>query len=294
MIVVTGATGHLGRHVVTELLKKVPASEIAVAVRSPEKAKADFDGRGIQIRLGDYDKPETFGGALEGATKVLLISASEVGKRVVQHQSVIDAAKKANVSLLAYTSILGGDRNKMKLAAEHQETEARIQSSGLPFTFLRNGWYIENYTERLAGPLEHGVMAGCAGNGRIAAATRADYAAAAAAVLAGNGHANKAYELAGDASFTMPELAAEVSRVSGKTVAYKNVSVADYTRMLVGFGLPELAASVVADADFGITRGELDDASHTLSRLIGRPTTPWKDVVAAALAVHHATTPAGS
>jgi NAD(P)H dehydrogenase (quinone) len=137
-------------------------------------------------------------------------------------------------------------------------------------------------------------MAGCAGNGRIAAATRADYAAAAATVLAGDGHANKAYELAGDASFTMPELAAEVSRVSGKTVAYKNVSVADYTRMLVGFGLPELAASVVADADFGITRGELDDASHTLSRLIGRPTTPWKDVVAAALAVHHAATPAGS
>ncbi len=283
MIVITGATGHLGRHVVAELLKKVPASQIIVAVRNPEKAKADFGGRGIQIRLADYDKPETFGRALEGATKVLLISSSELGKRTAQHEVVIDAANKAHVSLLVYTSILGGDSNKMKLAAEHQATEALIRKAKLPFTFLRNGWYLENYTERLAPALEHGVMMGCAGNGRIAAATRADYAAAAAVVLAADGHANHAYELAGDTSFTMPELAAEVARVSGKTVAYKDLSVADYTRVLVGYGLPEVAASVVADADFGITRGELDDSSHTLSRLIGRPTTPWKDVVAAAL-----------
>jgi NAD(P)H dehydrogenase (quinone) len=283
MIVVTGATGHLGRHVVAELLKKVPASQIAVAARNPEKAEADFGGRGVQIRLGDYGKPETLHRALEGATRVLLISSSELGKRAAQHEAVIDAAKKGNVSLLAYTSILGGDTNKMKLAIEHQETEALIRRSGLPFTFLRNGWYIENYTEHLAPALEHGVMAGSAGKGRIAAATRADYAAAAAAVLTGDGHANTAYELAGDTSFTMPEMAAEVSRVSGKTVVYKDLPVADYTSMLVGFGLPEFAASVVADADYGITRGELDNASHTLSRLIGRPTTPWEDAVAAAL-----------
>ena len=208
-----------------------------------------------------------------------MISSSELGKRASQHEAVIDAAKGAKVSLLAYTSILGGDSNKMKLAAEHQATEALVRRSGLPFTFLRNGWYIENYTEHLAPALEHGVMAGSAGNGRIAAATRPDYAAAAAAVLAGEGHANSVYELAGDTSFTMPELAAEVSRVSGKKVAYKDLSVADYTAMLVGLGLPEFAASVVADADFGVTRGELNDASHTLSQLIGRPTTPWKDVV---------------
>ena len=283
MIVITGATGHLGRHVVAELLKKMPASQIVVAVRNPEKAKADFGGRGVQIRLADYGKPETLGRALEGATKVLLISSSELGKRTAQHEAVIDAAKKAHVSLLVYTSILGGDSNTMKLAAEHQATEALIRKAELPFTFLRNGWYIENYTERLAPALEHGVMMGCAGNGRIAAATRADYAAAAAAVLAGDGHANKAYELAGDTSFTMPELAAEVARVSGKTVAYKDLSVAEYTSVLVGHGLPEVAASVVADADFGITHGDLDDSSHTLSRLIGRATTPWKDVVAAAL-----------
>jgi NAD(P)H dehydrogenase (quinone) len=283
MIVVTGATGHLGRHVVAELLKRVPASEIAVAARNPEKATADFGGRGIQIRLGDYGKPQTLGHALEGATRVLLISSSELGKRAAQHEAVIDAAKQAKVSLLVYTSILRADTNKMKLATEHQATEARIRSSGLPFTFLRNGWYVENYTEHLASALEHGVMAGSAGDGRIAAAARADYAAAAAAVLASDGHANKAYELAADASFTMPELAAEVSRVSGKTVAYKDLPVADYASMLVGFGLPEVAASVAADADSGITRGELDDASHTLSRLIGRPTTLWKDAVAAAL-----------
>jgi NAD(P)H dehydrogenase (quinone) len=283
MIVVTGATGHLGRHVVAELLKKVPASQIAVAVRNPEKAMADFGGRGIQIRLGDYGKPETLGRALEGAAKVLLISSSELGKRAAQHEAVVEAAKKANVSLLAYTSILRADTNKMKLATEHQGTEGLIRKSGLPFTFLRNGWYVENYTEHLASALAHGMMAGSAGNGRIATATRADYAAAAAAVLAGDGHADKAYELAGDTSFTMPDLAAEVARVSGKTVVYKDLSVADYASLLVGFGLPEVAAGVVADADFGITRGELDDSSHTLSRLIGRPTTPWKDAVAAAL-----------
>ncbi len=146
MIVVTGATGHLGRHIVAELLKKVHASQIAVAVRNPQKAEADFGGRGIQIRLGDYGKPETLRRALEGATRVLLISSSELGKRAAQHEAVIDAAKNGNVSLLAYTSILGGDKNKMKLATEHQETEALIRRSGLPFTFLRNGWYIENYT----------------------------------------------------------------------------------------------------------------------------------------------------
>jgi len=282
MIVVTGATGKLGRLVVEGLLKKVPAREIAVAVRSPEKAK-DLAVRGVEIRPADYSRPETLAKAFAGAEKVLLVSSSEVGQRAPQHLAVIDAAKRAGVRLLAYTSILHGEASRLALAVEHQATEAALRESGLAWVFLRNGWYVENYTEHLDPALQHGAFVGSAGAGRIAAATRADFAEAAVTVLTGLGHEKKAYELAGDRPFTMAELAAEVARQVGRTIVYTDLPPEQYKAILTGAGVPGPYADLLVDSDLCIARGELDDASGDLRRLIGRPTTPLADAVAAAL-----------
>jgi NAD(P)H dehydrogenase (quinone) len=283
MIVVTAATGKLGVHVVEALLAKVPAKEIAVVVRHPEKAKA-FADRGVEVRRGDYAAPASLAEAFRAGDKVLLISSSEVGQRAVQHGNVLAAAQAAKVGLLVYTSILRGERSKLALAAEHIATEAAVRASGLPYVFLRNGWYLENYTENLASALAHGVLLGSAGEGRIAAASRADFAAAAVAVLTREGPTNAVYELAGDASFSMRELAAAVATEFGKEVAYQDLPAAEYEAALVGFGVPAPFAHILADADAGIAEGELDDASHALSQLIGRPT----ETLAALLAAAHA------
>ena len=282
MIVVTGATGKLGRLVVGGLLQKLPAGQIAVAVRHPDKA-ADLKARGVQVRQADYSKPESLDAAFAGATRVLLISSSEVGQRAAQHQAVVRAAKKAGVALLAYTSVLRAETSGLGLAAEHKATEHAIRDAKLNFVFLRNGWYIENYTENLGSALAHGKIFGAAGEGRIAAATRADFAAAAVTVLSGAGHENKIYELSGDASFTMADLAAEVARQSGKSVTYTNLPPEEYRKVLLGAGVPAPYADLLVDSDQGIARGELNDTSGDLRRLIGRPTTPLADAVAAAL-----------
>lgn len=283
MIVVTGATGKLGRHVVEGLLKKVPAREVAVAVRDPGKA-ADLAARGVDVRTADYTRPETLAAAFSGAGKVLLISSSELGQRQAQHEAVVAAAKQAGVGLLAYTSLLRAGTARISLAAEHAATEAAIRASGLPFVFLRNGWYLENYTENLAPALQHGAILGSAGEGRVAAASRADYAAAAVETLTGEGHAGRTYELAGDASFTMSVLAAEVARQSGRPVVYRNLPEKEYAAALAGFGLPRALAEMLADADVALGRGELDVAGDDLRRLAGRPTTTLSEAVAAALA----------
>ena len=282
MIVVTGATGQLGKLVVEELLKAVPPSEIVAAVRDPQRAQ-DFAAKGIQVRQADYARPESLRAAFAGAEKVLLISSSEVGQRVAQHQAVIDASRAAGVKLLAYTSILNADSSNLLLAQEHKATEAYLRASGVPFTLLRNGWYTENHTGSLAAAVEHGAVLGAAEDGRFATAMRADYAAAAAAVLTGKGHENKVYELGGDEPYTLGELAAEVARQTGRPVAYKNLAQAEYARILTGFGLPEGLARAIADADAGASRGELDTRSHDLSMLIGRSTTSLREAVAAAL-----------
>ncbi len=283
MIAVTGATGKLGRLVVAGLLEKVPASEIIAAVRTPEKA-ADLAALGVQVREADYTKPETWASALAGADKVLLISGNDVGgDRVTQHQAVIDAAKSAGVTLLAYTSILHADSSALKLAETHKKTEENIKNSGLPFVFLRNGWYFENQTAALGPAIQHGAVLGAAGDGRFASAATADYAAAAVAVLTASGQENKIYELAGDAPYTLAELATEVSKQSGKPVAYNNLPPEGYQNALVGFGIPAFMAEYLVDAEAGATNGELDDTSHELHTLIGRPTATLAEAVAAAL-----------
>lgn len=286
MIVVTGATGNLGRLVIAGLLEKVPASEIIAAVRTPEKA-ADLAALGVQVRQADYAQPATLSSALAGADKVLLISSSDLTSgsdaRAVQHQAVVDAAKAEGVKLLAYTSILRADTSALALAKVHKVTEENIQASGVPFVFLRNGWYFENQTEALGPAVQHGAILGAAGEGRFASASRADYAAAAVAVLTGAGHENKIYELAGDAPYTLAELAAEVSKQSGKPVAYNNLPPQDYQTALEGFGLPTTLAAYLVNADLGAAKGELDGSSGDLHALIGRPTVTLADAVAAAL-----------
>lgn len=285
MIVVTGATGKLGRHVLQSLLETTPAAEIVAAVRTPANA-GHLAGLGVVIREADYARPDTLATAFTGAKKLLLISSNEVGHRAGQQQAVVDAARQAGVELLAYTSLLRADTSTLALASDHKATEAYLRASGVPFVFLRNGWYLENHTEALAPALEHGALLGAAGEGRFASAARADYAAAAAAVLTGAGHENAIYELAGDASYTLGELAAEVSRQAGKAVTYRNLAQVDFAAALGGFGLPGELAEIIADADAGAARGELDSASSDLSRLVGRPTTTLKTAVGKALHVN--------
>jgi NAD(P)H dehydrogenase (quinone) len=282
MIVVTGATGQLGRLVIASLLKKTAASNIVAAVRNVEKAK-DLAALGVQVRQADYSQPASWDAALKGADKVLLISSSEVGQRTQQHRSVIDAAKRAGIKLLAYTSVLRADTSVLGLAAEHKETEALLRASGVPFVLLRNGWYTENYAAGIPTALSLGAVYGCAGDGRIASATRADYAEAAAVVLTADNQAGKTYELAGDAAFTLSEFAAEILRKSGKAIGYVNLPEAEYKKALLGAGLPEFLAELLANSDTGVSKGALFDDGHQLSKLIGRPTTALATAVAAAL-----------
>ena len=281
MIVITGATGNLGQHVIASLLASVPAANIIAAVRNPTKA-AGLAARGVQVRQADYNDGASLDAAFKGATKILLISSSEVGQRAQQHQNVIDAARRAGVSLLAYTSVLRADTSPLGLAAEHVITEAAIRASGLPYTFLRNGWYLENHTEHLAPVLEHGVVLGAAQNGRFSSAARADYAAAAAAVLVAD-RPQAIYELAGDHGFTLAEYAAEVARQSGKAIVYKDLPQADFKAALVSVGVPEGFAELLADSDAGAAKGGLEDHGKQLSALTGRPTTTLLDAVKAAL-----------
>jgi NAD(P)H dehydrogenase (quinone) len=281
-IVVTGATGQLGRLVIDELLTKVPADHIAAVVRDRAKA-APLAERGVEIREADYSRPKTLAGAFRADEVVLLISSSEIGQRLAQHTAVIDAAKAASVARLAYTGVLGGPAADFALADEHKATEQAILDSGLTYTFLRNGWYNENYTAQIPVQLQHGIV-GSAGEGRVSSAARADYAAAAAAVLTTESHEDQAYELSGDQAWTLAEYAAELSRQSGKETVYTDLPAEAYRAILVDAGVPEPLAEILVDVDTSaVRRGLLQGGSGDLSRLIGRPTTPIADSIATAL-----------
>ncbi|RBM18536.1 SDR family oxidoreductase [Streptomyces sp. PT12] len=281
MIVVTGATGPLGRLVIAELRERgVAADRIVAAVRSPEKA-ADLAASGVAVREADYDRPATLATALDGAERVLLISGNEIGRRVPQHRAVIDAAKAAGAGLLAYTSVLHADTTTIAVAPEHKETEAYLLASGLPCSLLRNGWYTENYAATVAQALATGVLPGAAGEGLVASAARADYAAAAAAVLTGEGHENTVYELSGDTAWSMAEFAATLTEVSGTKVEYRDLPADAYRAALVGNGVPDEVAAYLARLEADIADGTLAHTSGDLARLAGRPTTPLRDTLAA-------------
>jgi NAD(P)H dehydrogenase (quinone) len=279
-IVVTGATGQLGRLVVEALLSRgVPADRIVATGRRIE-ALADLRARGVGVRRADYTDPASLREAFTGAEKLLLVSGSEIGRRVPQHRNAITAAEEAGVRLIAYTSVVRAGSSSLGIAEEHRATERLLAESGIPHVVLRNGWYTENYTGQLDSYLQHGIV-GSAGEGRISAATRADYAEAAAAVLTEDRHAGAVYELGGEA-FTMSELAATVSTVTGTDVGYTDVPVEQYAAVLEGAGLPAPVAGMFADIDRSVAAGDLHVDSDDLQELIGRAPTPLRDVIAAA------------
>jgi NAD(P)H dehydrogenase (quinone) len=278
---VTGASGHLGRHAVEQLLERgVPASDVVAVVRTPEKV-ADLAQRGVDVREGDYSRPDTLRSALDGVGKLLLISGTEVGQRVAQHTAVIEAAKAAGVTRVLYTSILKADTTQNPLAPEHRGTEEALRSSGVPFTLLRNSWYMENYTDRVAQYVEQGVILGAAGSGRVSAATRADYAAAAVAALLRDEEGDVVHELGGT-PFSFDELADAVTEVTGRTAVYRDLPPADYAAALESFGMDAGTAGFVAALDESIARGELETDSGHLEALLGRPSTSLRDAIRAA------------
>lgn len=283
-LVVTGASGHLGRLTVQSLLDRgVPAERIVATARTPETLD-DLADRGVAVRQADYTDPQSLKEAFAGAERVLLVSSSAIGQRIDQHRNVIDAAREAGVDLIVYTSAPRADTTEMLLAAEHAATEQMVRDSGLDYVILRNSWYFENYTGQLATALEHKAILGSAGTGRVSAASRADYAEAAAVVLAGDGPRNHIYELGGDTAFTLSEYAETLSALVGETVAYVDQPAADYQAFLESVGLPEPVARIMADADLALARGDLQVDSGDLSRLLGRPTTSLSDAIREALA----------
>jgi NAD(P)H dehydrogenase (quinone) len=278
---VTGASGHLGHLAVRALLDRgVPASDVVAIARTPEKA-ADLAGHGVEIRRGDYADPASLTTALAGVGRLLLVSGTEVGQRVAQHTSVVSAAREAGVERIAYTSILRADTTANPLGPDHRATEDVLAASGVPYTLLRNSWYLENYTSQLPGYAERGETLGAAGSGRVSAATRADYADAAAAALLRDQDGAVTYELGGPA-FDFHELAAVVSEVTGRTVVYRDLSPADLTAALQAAGLDAGTAGFVASLDEAIARGELETDSRDLADLLGRPATSLRDAVRAA------------
>lgn len=284
MIAITAATGQLGRLVFEKLLEKdLPPSSLVAIVRNPAKA-GELSTRGVQVRHADYTDRETLTTAFGDVRRLLLISSSEVGQRVVQHGNVIEAAKQAGVKELLYTSVLHADTSPLILAEEHLATERLIAESGLPSVILRNGWYSENYTASIPAALSNGALVGSAGDGRIASAARADYAEAAAVLLAKSTFdAGQVLELAGDGSYTLSDLAAEISRQVGKTIPYRDLPEADYRAILLSAGLPEPVAALLARFDVDASRGALFDDGRQLSRLIGRSSTPLAASVKKAL-----------
>ncbi|MDO9455938.1 SDR family oxidoreductase [Nocardioides sp.] len=276
-ILVTAASGHLGRLVLDALLERgVAPADLRAGVRRPESL-ADHAERGVDVVHLDYSDPTTAKAATQGVDRVLLISGSEVGQRVAQHTAVVEAAAANGVGHLVYTSAPKATTADFVLAPEHKATEEVIAASGIPATILRNGWYHENYAQDLATARDTGVLTSSAGDGRVASAARADYAAAAAAVLTTDGHAGQVYELAGDEAWDFETLAATFAEVLGRDVSLQRVTTDEHVALLESFGLDADTAGFVAGIDTGIRDGVVGDTDGTLSRLIGRPTTPLVD-----------------
>ena len=295
MFAVTGATGQLGRLAISTLLKTTPPDRIVALARDPGRA-ADLATQGVVVRPFDYDRPDalaqlgtghavrTAEPALAGVERLLLVSADTLEHRTRQHRAVIDAAGAAGVGFIAYTSVLHADRNDLSVAPSHRETETMLRDSGIAHTLLRNGWYLENYLIGADVAVAHGVLLGSTGTGRVSAASRQDYADAAAAVLTAGPGAAGVHELAGDAAFTMTDLAAALAEASGRPVVYRDLPEADYAAALRQGGMPAEFAAMLAGFSAGAANDILADDSQALSRLIGRPTTTLREVVRAAIA----------
>lgn len=270
---ITAATGQLGSLVVEQLKSRTDSANLVALVRSPEKVED------IAARSFDYDQPDGLAESLKGIDRLLLISGNEIGQRARQHENVIKAAKGAGVKWIVYTSILRANITTISLADEHLATEKLLKESGIPFTLLRNGWYTENYTASIHGAIVAGAYIGSAGEGKISSAVRTDFAEAAAVVLTSEGQEGKIYELAGDQAYTLADLAAEISSQTGKDIPYQNLPEQEYSKALKAMGLPDIFADGIASWGVSASKGDLYSEDKTLSKLIGRPTTPLSDAV---------------
>ena len=275
---VTGASGQLGHLVVQDLLEKCAATDIVAIVRDPAKA-ADLAAAGVEIRVANYDDRASLDAAVIGLDKLLLISSSEVGRRFPQHKNVIDAAKAAGVKHVVYTSAPKATTSALILAPEHKATEEYLASSGVDYTVLRNNWYTENYARTMQTARDTGTLVTAAGEGRVASATRADYAEGAAAVLIGEGHEGKVYEFSGDRAWDFRELAAAIAEATGTACSYEPCEPAALVAAMKAAGMDEGTASFVAGLDSNIAAGTLAEACPDLARILGRPTTPLKESV---------------
>lgn len=288
MIAITGASGHLGQLVMQQLLNEnVPAQNIVALARTVTKLN-EFKKKGVDIRYCDYNKPGTIKNGLAGVKKLLIISATDVGHRARQHRDIIDAAKKHPIELIAYTSILYADKSPLHFAKEHLETERHLMEAGIPYVLLRNGWYSENYTMKIPSMIEKGALYGCAGDGRFSAATREDYACAAAKVLTRPNQAGKVYELAGDEAFTLDQFARIVSDMAGKSIVYKNVEASTMVDVLVNARIPRIMAEALANSEIEATKGWLFNDGRQLSQLINRPTTSIRESINETVALRKA------
>jgi NAD(P)H dehydrogenase (quinone) len=276
-IVVTGATGQLGRLVVEALIERGVAPENIRAAGRTEEKLAGLAALGVQTAVIDFEKPETLVPAFLRADALLLVSGSEVGRRLPQHANAIDAAVKAGVGRIVYTSASHADDTELVLAPEHAATEQLLAESGLPVTVLRNNWYTENYAGQIDTAAASGAIVASTGDGRVASATRKDYAEAAAVVLSTTGHAGAVYELSGDEAWSFSDLAETIGGIVGREVEYRAVTPDEHRAILIGAGLDEGTAGFVVALDGNIRNGALADATTTLSELIGRPSTSLAD-----------------
>lgn len=272
---VTGATGQLGKLVVEQLKKKVGKENVVALVRNPEKAK----DLGVETRPFDYNNSEGLDVQLKDIERLLLISSNEIGKRARHHKNVIEATKNAGVKWLVYTSVLHADSTTLNLAGEHLETEKMLKNSGVNYTILRNGWYTENYTGSIGGALAGGAFIGSGGSGKISSAARVDFAEAAATVISDESYKGKVYELAGDNAYTLADLAAEISKQTGKTIPYRDLPETEYAKILESFDIQKGFAQAIASWDVSVSKGDLYDNSMQLSKIIGRPTTSMAESV---------------
>ncbi|NLP59251.1 SDR family oxidoreductase [Lutibacter sp. B1] len=276
---ITGASGKLGQLVVSKLKEHISAEDIIALVRTPEKVES----LGINARTFDYNQPNKLAAALKGIDKLLLISGNEIGKRFLQHSAVINAAKEVGIKHFVYTSLLKADSSTLVLAPEHLNTEKAIKASGLDFTILRNGWYNENYTERVKDTVAHGKLYGSSSDAKISSASREDFAEAAVVVLCEDKHRNKTYELSGDLAFTMEDYASEISKLTGKKIPYVNLPEKEFASVLEQAGLPEPVAAFFAGTHTATLHGDLYDDGNQLNQLIGRPTTTISKSISKAL-----------
>lgn len=271
-ILVTGATGKLGSKVVESLLKSVPASNLVVSVRNPEKAEG-LRNRGVEVRQGDFDRPETLDKAFRGIDRLLIISADGDNEtRIEQHANAVQAAERAGVKFIAYTSLANATESKNLMAPPHVATETAIIKTGIPYSFLRNNWYLENEIGSIQGALAGAPWVTSAGEGKVGWALQQDYADAAATVLVGNGHENTVYELSGPL-LTQEELASALGSVLGKDIPVQQVSDEQYAEIMRGLGLPDFVIPIVVGIQESIRNGSLEVNSNDFEKVLGRPIT---------------------